>query len=304
MLLTSVILLLSAFPGTLGSHPSNIVSKILPAARRFFKGSTEFNSTQSLNRETSPFETTTTAILKNTNNSTMGQAMRMLSYDDAGNRLHAISVLKLGGGDCDGPQMNWYRLDDGVMGGRSSTHHNIDGPSLNLLHFQGTINTGGGGFCSIRSNFPPNEILEGTTSEDYSLKLRYRGDGKTYKLLLSDGSRGGPMSSSPSWQVDLPTLATTKDDEWEERIIPLSKLLPSFAGSRTSTDDYMKYSIYPKEMKEIGLMLSLRLSNGQPNPVETFGKGIFPFSLHVESIEILKTQQASQENVGSTASEL
>jgi hypothetical protein len=38
-------------------------------------------------------------------------------------------------------------------------------------------------------------------------------------------------------------------------------------------------------MKQLGLMLSLRLSDGSPNPKETFGEGIFDFSLFVESIE-------------------
>lgn len=39
------------------------------------------------------------------------------------------------------------------------------------------------------------------------------------------------------------------------------------------------------EMKEMGFMLSLKLSHGRPNPVETFGEGIFSFSLQIQSIE-------------------
>ena len=40
-----------------------------------------------------------------------------------------------------------------------------------------------------------------------AVRVRYRGDGKTYKVLLSDGQGGGPWSKSPSWQHDLPTTA-------------------------------------------------------------------------------------------------
>ena len=37
----------------------------------------------------------------------------------------------------------------------------------------------------------------------------------------------------------------------------------------------------------MGFMLSLKLSNGSSNPVETFGSGIFPFSLTIRSIDIV-----------------
>jgi len=40
-------------------------------------------------------------------------------------------------------------------------------------------------------------------------------------------------------------------------------------------------------MRQIGLMLSLKLSDGSANPKESFGEGIFPFSLIVESLEIV-----------------
>jgi hypothetical protein len=45
-------------------------------------------------------------------------------------------------------------------------------------------------------------------------------------------------------------------------------------------------------MMQIGLMLSLYLSDGRPNPKETFGEGVFPFSLHVKSIEpVMKAKE-------------
>ena len=34
-------------------------------------------------------------------------------------------------------------------------------------------------------------------------------------------------------------------------------------------------------LKEIGFMLSLKLSSGESNPVETYGKGLFPVSLKI-----------------------
>jgi hypothetical protein len=163
------------------------------------------------------------------------------------------------------------------------------------LHFKGTINTNGGGFASIRSNIPETIDL---SSGKKGLRLRIRGDGKTYKFFMTDGSRGGPMSRSPSWQIDVPTTAsatTSNDDdggagagggEWQEVEIPFDKLLPSF-GPRTPSDA-SQYTFDSKDMKEMGIMLSLKLSDGSSNPTETFGEGIFPFSLKVDSIESMQ----------------
>ena len=98
---------------------------------------------------------------------------------------------------------------------------------------------------------------------------------------MTDGSRGGPMSRNPSWQIDIPTI----NGEWQQVEIPFDKLLPAF-GPRTPSD-ISQYKFDAKEMREIGLMLSLKLADGSPNPKETFGEGIFPFSLLVDSIHVL-----------------
>lgn len=206
----------------------------------------------------------------------MGQAVRSLKYDRAANEAAAIPALQWAG-----VPIKWHRLDDGVMGGRSETVHEAkDGP----LHFSGTINTSGGGFASIRA--PIQHIPTGSDA----IRLVFRGDGKTYKLLLSDGnpSTGSPFAKTPSWQVDIPTEDRMNSAEWQEISISFSKLLPAFGGraeDRPSAEEHAGYKFHPAEMRQIGLMLSLRLSDGSPNPVETFGSGIFPFSLYVKSIE-------------------
>ena len=83
----------------------------------------------------------------------------------------------------------------GVMGGRSSTQHTTEGGALT---FAGMLDTRGGGFTSVRADFA------GGLKSD-ALRVRFRGDGKTYKVLLSNGQGGGPWSNNPSWQHDLPT---------------------------------------------------------------------------------------------------
>lgn len=207
----------------------------------------------------------------------MGNVVRMARYDRAANVAAAIpSPLTL-----NGHPLDWHRLDDGVMGGQSETLHssNLDGRSG--IHFAGMINTNGGGFASIRAPFEG-----GFSSDTTALRIKFRGDGKTYKVLLSDGGSSGPMGGSPSWQTDLPTKTLGPNDEVQEATLSLDSFIPSFGGrSALKKDDRSKYKFVGSEMKQIGLMLSLYLSDGRPNSKETFGEGLFDFSLFVESIE-------------------
>lgn len=205
----------------------------------------------------------------------MGQVMRAARYDRATNEKNAIPCLKI----LD-HTLNWHRLDDGVMGGQSETALS---PSTckDELDFSGQINTDGGGFCSVRA-----PIEGGLPPDTAAIKVCYTGDGKTYKVTLSDGSKSafGPSRRSPSWQKDLPT----KDGVEDTAIIPLDSLIPSTQGGpMIGTDAKMD----PARVEQIGFMLSLKLSSGESNPVETFGSGIFPFSLKIRSIETVSSSE-------------
>lgn len=210
----------------------------------------------------------------------MGQAVRIIKYDRAENERNAIPALKMNLLNQEAAELKWHRLDDGVMGGQSESLHacSKDGS----LNFKGQINTNGGGFCSIRSPLP-----QGLPENTNAIRLRFKGDGKTYKLLLSDGNRStfGPSRRSPSWQCDIPTQ---KLEESEEITIPFSSLKPSF-GPRPVSSETAKFDA--SAMEEIGFMLSLQLSDGSSNPVETFGTGIFPFSFQIYSIHPIVSDQ-------------
>lgn len=220
----------------------------------------------------------------------MGQILRIMSYDRAANERNAIPALNLLGNT-----LKWHRLDDGVMGGQSTTFLSQQEPEDSTagdnncqptLHFTGQINTNGGGFCSIRSPIEEGLLPSDTTG----IRLSFIGDGKTYKFLLSDGNKStfGPSRRSPSWQVDLPT---NNDVREETRVIPLEAFTPSVIGGPVDTD----VKLNPMQVKEMGFMLSLKLSNGEANPVETFGSGIFPFSLKIRSIELVQASHGESE---------
>jgi len=195
----------------------------------------------------------------------MGQILRIMAYDRAANERNAIQGLKLVD-----KQLHWYRLDDGVMGGQSETLHSYD----SVLNFSGQINCNGGGFTSIRSAIPG-----GLPSDTTGVRVTYVGDGKTYKVLFSDGNKSafGPSRRSPSWQTDLPT----KEGIEETATILFESLIPSLQGGPINSDTKLD----PPQIQEMGFMLSLKLSSGKPNPVETYGSGIFPFSLKIKHIE-------------------
>lgn len=216
---------------------------------------------------------------RNNKDTNMGNVTRAMSYSVSKNEKNAIPVLELSGN-----QLKWFRLDDGVMGGQSETV--LTAKDDKVLHFHGTINTNGGGFTSIRAKIPEGLLTKETTG----LNIRYRGDGKTYKVLLSDGNRGGPFARTPTWQADLSTKNRdgAESGTWDEVTIPFTNLQPAFGGgpkSQPTEEEKKQYSFNPLEMKELGFMLSLRLSDGSPNPPETFGTGIFPFSLKVQSLK-------------------
>ena len=208
----------------------------------------------------------------------MGQAIRAMKYDRTANECNAIPGLTF-----HGRQLQWHRLDDGVMGGKSETVHSCS--TSDDLIFAGQINTDGGGFCSIRTPLIPGEL----TRDTVAVRVCYIGDGKTYKILFSDKNKSafGPSRRSPSWQMDLPTKSGV-----EETInIRFDELVPSLQGGpmKNINDDnnHTEIKIDPTTVEEMGFMLSLKLSNGSSNPVETFGSGIFPFSLTIRSIDIV-----------------
>jgi hypothetical protein len=224
-----------------------------------------------------------TKTIDNENKEPIGQAVRIMKYDRAEDERNAISALNIL--DQETP-LKWYRLDDGVMGGQSETLHVcLDDGSL---HFTGQINTNGGGFCSIRS-----PLSEGLPKDATAIRLQFRGDGKTYKLLLSDGTRSsvGPSKRSPSWQCDIPTknmdngAKNVGGREEEEITIPFSSLKPSWGPRPATKQEAVQFDA--GSMRQIGFMLSLKRSDGSNNPVETFGSGIFPLSFQVSSIELI-----------------
>ncbi len=108
--------------------------------------------------------------------------------------------------------LDWYVVNDNVMGGRSGGGFEIrDGRLL----FSGSLNTNGGGFASVRSR-PGDLALAGTTT----MTVRALGDGRAYKLRLMT------YASNVAYSATFQTSA----GQWQEHTLALADFVPTWRG--------------------------------------------------------------------------
>ena len=129
---------------------------------------------------------------------------------------------------------SWMVVDDGVMGGRSEGNLSMskDGHAI----YYGDVSLeNNGGFSSLRHRFSTME-LEGQSQ----LYIRLKGDGKQYQVRLKTDAR--------DYYSYINYFETT--GEWQEVIIDLNTLYPSFRGRR------LRGQNYPAEyLSEIGFLI-------------------------------------------------
>ena len=136
----------------------------------------------------------------------------------------------------DNPATNWITVNDNVMGGRSE-----GGFSFNKkrLIFSGTTNTNGGGFSSIRTN--PSDF---NLSDKEGLHIRYKGDGRTFKLgVRMDGK-------SVSYRSNFNTGSELKG--WQEIRIPFDKMEVSWRGRPLSK---VEHPLIKSKIRSIEFMI-------------------------------------------------
>ena len=136
----------------------------------------------------------------------------------------------------DNPPTNWITVNDNVMGGRSE-----GGFSFNKkrLIFSGTTNTNGGGFSSIRTN--PSDF---NLSDKEGLHIRYKGDGRTFKLgVRMDGK-------SVSYRSNFNTGSESKG--WQEIRIPFDKMEVSWRGRPLSK---VEHPLIKSKIRSIEFMI-------------------------------------------------
>ena len=123
----------------------------------------------------------------------------------------------LGGGAAIGRPLTFFRINDEVMGGKSTSSLAVSGRTL---EFSGDINTNGGGFCSCRTL--GDDAPLGLPAAMSALLVDATGDGQRHKLTLHTADSWA--MSVPTWAADfIPGKRTTHR-------LPLASFVPSIRG--------------------------------------------------------------------------
>lgn len=136
------------------------------------------------------------------------------------------------------PPATWEVVNDGVMGGVSSSQFEV--LTNGCAVFSGTVRLeNNGGFASVRSA-PVRENLSGLTA----FVLRVRGDERRYKFSV----RCDADFNAPLYQCGF----TTKKGEWEEHRLPFSDFVPTFRGRVLSDVPPLN----PAKIHSVGFLIS------------------------------------------------
>jgi len=117
---------------------------------------------------------------------------------------------------------NWKIVDDGVMGGYSSSTFFVDASGNGV--FKGTVSLeNNGGFCSVQ-HYPKPVSLK----EKKIFSIRLKGDGKKYQFRVK--------SKRSNYYSYIYVFQTTTD--WQTIEIPITELYASFRGRTIDIPNY------------------------------------------------------------------
>ncbi len=140
--------------------------------------------------------------------------------------------------DFDKPEAgkNWQIVNDGVMGGRSSSKLTIsDGGTAS---FSGDISLeNNGGFASVRSRPAKMEL-----KPEQEVVLRVRGDGRRYTFNLYVAQGGMAFSYQAEFE--------TKKDQWIEVHLPFAQFVAKSFGRRVEGS-----VLDPNQVNSVGILL-------------------------------------------------
>ena len=132
----------------------------------------------------------------------------------------------------------WMVVNDGVMGGVSSSNLNLH--SEGHLVFKGEVSMEyGGGFASVRTDYENWKIGK---FEGFILKVR--GDGKTYQFRCRLGNSFDGVAYRHYFQAN--------DENWKEILLPFNEFVPTYRGKILKDSAPMD----PESIRHLGLMIS------------------------------------------------
>lgn len=115
----------------------------------------------------------------------------------------------------------WRTLNDGVMGGVSSSSFKINNKGYGV--FKGEVSTANnGGFASVRYS---SSVIVGNSE---SIKIHLKGDGKSYQFRIK--------ASASNFESYITTFKTS--GKWQTIEVKLSDLYPSFRGRKIDKPNF------------------------------------------------------------------
>jgi hypothetical protein len=118
--------------------------------------------------------------------------------------------------------VNWKIVDDGVMGGLSSSTFFVDKAGNGI--FKGSVSLeNNGGFCSVRYFFKPISLKNQKT-----FSIRLKGDGKKYQFRVKS-----KVSDYYSYIYEFQTTS-----EWKTVEIAITEMYASFRGRTLNLPNY------------------------------------------------------------------
>ena len=176
-----------------------------------------------------------------------------------------------------------FRLNDGVMGGKSSSTLEVSGDEV---IFTGIINTNGGGFASFRTHGDEDPLgLPASTSD---LLVDATGDGQRYKMTLYEADSWEMMR--PVWCCDFVATETRATHR-----LPIHAFRASRQGRPVNpifSNGTPGLVLAPAKVTGMGFSLSLYTSAGEPNP--NFGPGPFKLVIHGVTSSALPARRAAE----------
>ena len=135
--------------------------------------------------------------------------------------------------------LGWQIVNDGVMGGLSKGQ--LDVSDEGILTFKGLLSLrNNGGFSSLRS-----KSLKMDLGDAGGVKLRVRGDGRTYQMRFNTDARFRGMEIS--FKADF----KTRKGEWVEVTLPFDRFVGSFRGMTLRNEKFD-----PSKISRVGMLIA------------------------------------------------
>lgn len=169
---------------------------------------------------------------------------RPVRRSDVRNEVDPVPCRRLADFESDEANRRWRTVNDDVMGGRS-----LGGPSFagGILVFEGSTDTDGGGFSSVRMPLEPRALVPHDRIE-----FRARPDPRTYLVTFDDDQPARDRRVSHRAPIEFPVVG-----EWQTVSVAFDDLFPAIFGRPVEELPFRK---------DLATRMGVMVSDGRDGP--------------------------------------